>query len=409
MKFLVSKKSSLSYIAKGGFWIFVGKGASMLASIAIMIAFANLLPKETYGAYRYILSFFSIASLATLPGINTAVVSSVARGFESTVFTAEKEKLRWGILGTLFLIVIGGYYTIQGNYPLGISFLIAGIFLPLRRVIELFPHIWQGRKNFQKQNIYEAIGYALPAIALIASIIYTQNLIVIIGVYFASYTIVRGIIYFYTKKTLKQSDTDTQAITFGKHLSVIQILLQLANQLDKVILWQISGPVAVATLSFAQMPIGQLKEFFPIEQLSLPKLSEQSRSLNKKTIMQYFWSILLFTLPIVVLLMALANLGYTLFFPAYLESVRFFQLLCLGLLFMPFVLLNTVLVSQSKTRELYIVRTVSPVVKILLYITLGPLLGIQGIVYSILIGQAIDASLVYYFFNKLAYDGTHVE
>ncbi|MEK9209084.1 MAG: oligosaccharide flippase family protein, partial [Patescibacteria group bacterium] len=61
------------YIAKQGFWASVPYIISTILSAALVVAFANLLPKEIYGTYRYILSIAGLLSFLTLTGMNTAI------------------------------------------------------------------------------------------------------------------------------------------------------------------------------------------------------------------------------------------------------------------------------------------------------------------------------------------------
>ena len=73
-------KADMLYIAKGGFWVMFGQGMNAILSLGLLVAFANFLPKETYGTYRYILSIAGMLSIFTLTGMNSAVSRSVARG-----------------------------------------------------------------------------------------------------------------------------------------------------------------------------------------------------------------------------------------------------------------------------------------------------------------------------------------
>ncbi len=392
---------NISYITSGGAWILFGKGSSLIASLAIMFIFANFLPKEVYGSYKYILSFFAIASLATMPGINTVLTRAVARGSESTFFNAEKEKLRWSFIGVIFLLIIGVYYFTKGNVALGGSFLISSMFLPLRRLVELFPYVWQGRKDFKTQNILESISFVIPAAILVTTLILTEKLVVVVFSYFASYTLVRGVVYLYTRGTIKKTSSDEDSLVFGKHLTFIQILQNVASQVDKVILWHFAGPIYVAVFAFAQMPIQQLKEFIPIQQLALPKLSTKSLPEMRGVLMPKFWIMFSVVIPAVAILIFISPYVYNVLFPAYTESVKYFQVLLLGLILMPFSLLNTVFLTELRTKELYKIRTVSPLIKIGLYAILTPTMGIWGIVYATLAGQLLDAGMVYYFFMKI--------
>ena len=72
-------KTDMVYLAKGASWLTSGQIISSFAIVLLAIAFANLIPRETYGTYKYVISVVGALSIFTLPGINTAVVQAVAR------------------------------------------------------------------------------------------------------------------------------------------------------------------------------------------------------------------------------------------------------------------------------------------------------------------------------------------
>jgi len=119
------------YIAKYGSYLLLGDFISLIASFLLSIAFARLLPKETYGEYRYILSIFGLLAIFSLQGMHSAVIQGVARGFEGVLIKAFKTKLRWSLIGSLASICIAIYFWFQGNIVFTFSFLIVAVFLPL--------------------------------------------------------------------------------------------------------------------------------------------------------------------------------------------------------------------------------------------------------------------------------------
>jgi len=63
-------KLDMVYLTKGGFWMTLSQVSSNMLSLLLVIAFANLLPKETYGLYRYILSLAGMLNSLSLTGMN---------------------------------------------------------------------------------------------------------------------------------------------------------------------------------------------------------------------------------------------------------------------------------------------------------------------------------------------------
>ena len=46
-------QTDMVYLAKGGFWLGMGQIITGLASFLLTLAFANLVPKETFGTYKH--------------------------------------------------------------------------------------------------------------------------------------------------------------------------------------------------------------------------------------------------------------------------------------------------------------------------------------------------------------------
>src|SRR3989344_8728279 len=104
-------KTDMVYLTVGGFWLILGKIVFNISGFLLIIAFANLLSKEAYGTYQYVLSVASILAIPTLSGMNSAIVRAVAQGYEGSFLPAIKTQIQWGILGGLASLGgAGGYF-----------------------------------------------------------------------------------------------------------------------------------------------------------------------------------------------------------------------------------------------------------------------------------------------------------
>ena len=393
--------TDMVYAMKGGFWWILGKGGLAIISIGLLVAFSRLAPKEVFGTYQYIIATAGLLAIFTLPGMDWALTRAIAKDKEGEFEKIAKEKIKWGSLAALGLFLISGWYFINGNNILGISFVIAGLIVPFLRTVEIFRFLWHGRAQFRKLSLLEILGNGLPIAIVIAVLFFTDNIIYIILSWFAANTFFKGLLYLYSRKKIKNQEEDRETIPFGKHMTLIQAFGLGANQLDKIILWHFLGPVAVAVYSFAQLPVQKLQEFIPIAPLALPKLSQKNVAEIKKPLLAKFRKLFLITTPAVLILILIAPLFYKVLFPQYLESVIYFQVLALGLLFIPVSLLGTALITELKTKELYKIRIISPAVRILLYFILIPFLGLWGAVIAFLAEQIINSALVFYYFKKI--------
>jgi len=398
-------QTDMIYLAKGGFWLILGQAISFILGLLLTIAFANLIPKETYGLYKYILSIGSILSITTLPGMSTAVVRAVARGYEGSFIPALKSRLRWGILGILGSLGIAVYYYfLQQNIILALSFLIISIFIPLMYSFNLYASFWSGRKKFEIQSKYNIITQIASILILIITLFLTQNILLIILVYFISYTILKFFFLNLTIKKIRQISNkkeDFKTISYGKHLTLIGIIGVIANQLDKILLWHYLGATSLAIYSLAILPPKQIVETFRfISTLALPKFSQRKTEILKKSLPRKIFTSFFIALPITSIYIALSPFVYKIFFPQYLDSVFYSQIFALIILLQGSMLLITYLNAQMRKKELYIFSFSSSIIKILLIITLIPLYKILGAIIAILIVGLVNFCLLIYLFKK---------
>ena len=212
------------YLAKGGSWLSLGQGISSLSALALAIAFANLVPKETYGVYRYVLSIAGILAAFTLTGLGTAITQSVARGFESILKDAFRVNLKWHTGLITIAIAMSVYYFVQDNIVLSISMLLIALFTPFLSGFNLFASFLNGKKKFKETTLYWGTVNILSIILMIIVLFFTQNIILIVISYFATHTFFSFIFYKLTlKKNTHNENVDKGVIAYAKHLSLINI------------------------------------------------------------------------------------------------------------------------------------------------------------------------------------------
>ncbi len=394
-------QTDMVYVAKGGFWWIFGEVVVAGISFLTMVAFSHWVPKEIFGVYQYIISTVAILAIFTLPGMGNALIRAVAKGKEGMLWLCAKTKFKWSLIGVGGCLAISGWYFLHQNFILGSSFLIASFLFPIPRISNSLFNFWQGRKRFDLQAKYSIIINILEAAVFIPILFLTNNLIIIILAYFISRSVFRALFFKLTLKRVKNQETDEETLSFGKHLTLMQAIGLFAQQIDKVIIWQFLGPIAVATYSFAQIPLQRIQGLIPISPLALPKLSEKNIKEIKKGIFKKFSRLFLVSIPLTAFLILIAPLIYKILFPQYLESIPYFQVLALTLVFLPFSLLGTSLVAEMRKKELYITSVVTPILKIILFLILIPFYGIWGIIFATLIAQIFSSGLTLYFFKRI--------
>jgi len=326
-------KTDMVYFAKGSAWITAGKIFSSAAIFLLAIAFANLLSKETYGTYKYILSLTSILGLATLSGMNVAVTQAVARGYEGVVIPTIKTRIHWGVLGGLASIGVAGYYYLNHNNTLTLSFLLIAAFLPFFESFMTYDSFLQGKKLFGKSSIYGVVSQIAAVILMILTLLITQNLFIILLVYFSSWTLIRFICLQITLKKFKPNkECDPEIVSYGKHMSLIDFIGNAIGSLDNIIIFHFLGASEVAIYSFAVLPIVQLQGFTKsLSALAMPKFAQRPLKEIKLLLWERMKFLFFSGLIISLIYIIIAPSVFKVFFPKYIDSVFLSQIFSLSI------------------------------------------------------------------------------
>ncbi len=395
-------QTDIEYVIKGSFWWFFGRSVALLGSFLILFTFAHFATKEVYGTYQYVISMAALIGIFSLPGLNTALVRAVAKGKERTFFACEKEKIKFGAITFLVSLGVALWYFFHQNIGLALPFLIVAIFLPFQAIFNLYPAFWQGKKKFDIQNKYFAFHNLLAAILISLIVFLKPETIYVVFGYFFAFALTSFIFYRKTKKQVKKdTEIDKETPSFGKHLTIMYLPQYVATQIDKVILWQFLGPIAVAIYVYALRLVERAKELIPFSFLALPRMSEIDLKKRKRQILKKFFMLFLVSASLTLLYILVCPLIFKFVFPNYSSSIPYSQAFSLILLLSPFLFLETGLVAQMKKRELYALNFLPQVLKIILFFVLVPLFNLWGAVLAILISQTIYSALTLFYFLKI--------
>ncbi len=394
--------TNLFYTLKGGSALTLNNFISVAANLALAFFFARLLPKEVYGAYSYILAWISVLGIFALPGMDTAVIQSVSRGFESSLVLGLKKKIRYGILGTLAALLIGGYYFYNGNHTLANVFFISAIFIPFLSSFQIYNAYLVGKKEFKTSALYGITGQIFTALTLVTAIYLTDNIIYIVSAYIFA-TVLPNFVFFIKTKikaARAPSPNDPEIMAYAKHLSLINIISMATPYIDQFLAFHFLGAANLATYAFATAPPEQIKGLFKgMSDLALPKFSQRSEEELKKTMTRKIIIYSVFVALVVGAYIILAPLFYKIIFPQYIDAVFLSQIFALSLLSAPPALIVGALSAHKKIKKLYLFNIVSPLFQILTMTILTPLYGLIGLVAARVIGRTFNVFLalgIYY-------------
>lgn len=395
-------KTDIRYLVSGGFWLVMGRLLVMLSGLILSIAFANLLPKETYGTYQYVMSVASIISLFTLTKMSTAIARAVAQGSEGALRYGFHVQMMWSIGIVLAGAAAAIYYFVQENVVLGFSFLIVGSMYPFLAGFSLTQAYLFGKRDFRGSVMLGFWRRLVPTVALLGTVLLTQDPALLVLVYFVSNTISAGLIYIsIVKKYSLPYTEDSSMISYSKHLSLMAIFSGIVSQLDDVLLFHYFGATSLAIYTLALLPVQQLEALFGlIGSLTFPKMAVKTFDELKRAIPYKAHILFGAAVLCVVAYIAAAPYFFRLFFPSYPEAILFSQVAVLLLLAKPRTLYAQLFTTHGMKREQYVSTVVTNVTRLGLLLLLLPSIGIWGAVAALLGTQLVVNILTRYQFHK---------
>ena len=384
--------TDMVYLAKGGFWIGLNQVLTVSFGFFLALAFANFIPKEVFGSYKYILSFMGIFSIFTLPGMNTAIARATAKGQEGVIHKGTINRIKMSLLGCLVAICVSFYYYQKNNNELAIALAIIALTLPLFKTFTTYVPYLNGKRRFDLNTKYDFIIQTISFLFLSTVLFLSNSLTLILLAYFVPIISSRIVIYYIiSRKIQKKVDKkiERETLVYGSHLTFISVLNIISENIDKILLWKFLGPIQLAVYSFALSLPREIKSALgKIGEIAFPKFAAQSSEQISKNFPGFKRKLLLYTLIIFlisIIYILSAPFIFKIILPQYEESVKYSQLIALSLFTAIQPLLVKLLEAQRKIKEQYIVQVSKPILLISLFATLIPKFGIIGAISALVL------------------------
>jgi len=390
-------KTDMVYLTKGGFWLSLERVVTTLLTLALGIAFGNLVPSDTYGIYKYVVASASIVGAISLSGFGTAITQAVARGFDGALNNAIITFFRYSFGITLVALAGSGYYFFQDNTTLATGFLLIALFMPFQRGFEFYKGFLNGKKHFKQHSLLQIASDVTFVITLIGIMLFSDDVLLLLAGFFVANTLTTLSAFLYTKYYYSENtETDPSTTRFGSHLSVMRFLQTLTRHGDKILAFTLLGATPLAVYSFAILPVEKARGFSGvIRSLVLPKFSNLSFEEIRRTVFRKVAILFLFFASGTLAYIITAPYLFNLLLPQYTEAVPYSQVLSLLLLTVPFSLLGVSLTAHQKTKEMYILNVFENTGRLLLMATLIPFYGLWGLVVALLVTQFVRIFALY--------------
>ena len=395
-------KTDMIYVARGGFWITLGRIAGAGSGFLLTLLLANTLSKETFGTYKFVQSIAGIVVAFSLSGMGTAITQAVARGNDGALYTGFRSFMRWSVLMTITAWCAAGYYFFNGNETLGWSLLVIGLALPLSQGGGFYSPFLIGKKDFRRETLFGITATITPMIVTGITAFFTESVPLLVLAFFGTGAITGMVLYRLTVRMYSPGRTDEDTpVTYGKHLSVMNILGMVSFQLDRLLVFHYLGAAQMALYAVALAAPQQLRFGSKLlSTMALPKFSANDPSEVRRTLPRKALIVLLGSALIAGTYIVLAPFFFAIFFPTYTDAVIYSQIFSLVILFFPVSLIQQFFVGQMRKKELYVLQIIVPMVKIVLLFVLLPRYGIWGALIAIFSMEIVRACLIAFLFMR---------
>ncbi len=338
----------LSYFIKGGFWLSIGQISSTLKAFILSLIFANLLSKEIFGQYSFVMATIGLASSFALPGMAYAVIQSVARGYDGTYFKALKQVFKWSWLGSLFLLSIAIYGKFSGRIYGAIIFLIVASIFPFYSFKSYYSTLLQGKKRFDIFAKITSLINIVSTLSIVLAVFFTKNLFwIIIATVFIDVVLSGYFTLFYVKRYIHNDKIEEDSIKFGKRVSFSLAFSNIANYFDSLIITYFLGFSDLAIFKIVTLLPNQIKVLInTFTPMLLPKMA--SENIQKKDLTKHFKKLFLIAIFLILIYLLIAPFIFKWFYPKYYDYVWLSMIYHLSFVVVLYILPFNYLIKEKK-------------------------------------------------------------
>lgn len=397
-------KTDMVYLASGGIWLAIAQTSASLAGFGLTVAFANLLPQESLGEYRYLMSGVLILTIFALPGIRSALTESTPKGFRGNLAVAFASMRRWSMLGSLAAVSIAFYYLWNGNQGLALGFGVMAAAIPWLDSSAVYLEYLKALKEFRRVALYTLVTRFIGFVAIIiVAFLYPNHAWIILAAFLAGSILPNLFFHARTERVFTRpgDPIDPGLLRYARHLSIMAALSLLSMQLDKVFVWYFLGADELALFFIAYAIPQEAARFLAIvPALAFPKFSVAASGTVRQTLLPKIFLYAALIGILVIAYIVVAPFIFGLFFPQYLEAVPYSQALMIAAVASAFLPISTYFTAQKRTRILYFIAMFVPTIRIAATVAFIALYGLWGAVYALLLEATASTACYLYFFTR---------
>lgn len=383
---IVNNVSTLdhSYYLKGGFWLAASYSVIALIRLLQAALLTRITSAELFGQYQFTASVISALFVFSLPGMDGAIIQSIAKGFPSSLKRGAKLKLRWSIISSASLLVFAALFAFQEKNAIAGAFLVASLLFPTYSSFTCTLAYFRGMKNFKGSAIAESLMHLVNTIALLGAFAITNSLIYSIAAMMTFGSLPYLLIYLSKAGSIPAEPFDPELEKNGKALTFIHAVSFLTPYADRFIITFILGFETLAAYTVAMSLVLYLAAGGKLlGSLLLPKLASNNESHEKKLRTLIFAFAFLTACALAGIALIIPTVIGFIFPQTYSNTAPLAQTALIALAFsIPSTILTAYFQTRGRIRLLSLYQTGYFALNLTILLALIPLAGIWGAVVS---------------------------
>jgi len=385
-------------------WAIINQTILSIGAFGTIVVLSRFLNRDIFGEIRYIAAALAILSLSSLPGASSIVIQNASAIGKKRVVQIIKDQLQWGLIATGGALLFALFYFLKGNMGLGYGFLVGGFFAPVANLYQMPGHLLAGLKRFKGKTFVDSAILLTIILGAILGTLLTHNIPGTLLFYFGIQSIATFIFLMYAVKKIPESSTDNGGeildITHSRQLTIFQAPFTLLPALEKVFIYLLLGPSALAIFTIAVLPIEHMRSAFrSLLQFSvLPHFEDEA----KATLLLKKWLITASILTVggIVVLIVFTKIVLPIFFPQYIGAMRFSFILILAIIPVPLQILTLALIASRKIKDLFLYASSLTIVNTVAFVAFIPLFGLMGAVIAKIVTEFLTAVMLGAFYKN---------
>lgn len=373
----------LNYFIKGSFYGILQQLVGVTCGLTVFYLFGHFVSRTVFGQYSLILSILGLLTFFSLPGIDTALITSVRKGFDKSFVAGMKHKFKYSLLGIPVLLIWSIFYLLQNNIVIFQILVVSAFIFPFLNTFTNFPSFLVAKKLFAKHALLASLSSIFYLfIFLILIFISPTSFWLIIG-YFIALIIPYIFSTIYCLRFIKlKSQIDPNLRSYGLFLTGTSILPWIAGNSGSIILGSLLGAEYLAVFAIASRFIASAEKnlivlFKPVS----AKLAYQSPKEHLQTLKQHGTKLIILGIGISIIAWFATPYFIRFFSNQYQDAIPYGQYLSLILVPLPLHwVINDMLIYQKKKLAQILTSVIPDVTKIILYFILIPIWKINGLI-----------------------------